>query len=259
MITIGSVGCHDNLPENILPCCRVCLTDFSVNARGDVANIGCKCQESCMMCHQCTVKWLTTSINFHFTQHRPDKVSHNNIVNEWPQRFPLSANYVDKGSLPLLQRFFSVKQQHQKMQPQVWLRSMRKSLAKGISAGPIALKISRIPGYTSIPMYSDWCKCDCQIFAYHPEHKRHRYSNLGKRTCCSNKEVEDLGAPFIWQPDLAPSRFFGWVLENSGSLGKITSIYQRKNAITVNVHLQCVHVQSISRGCIDKDPWHQKH
>ena len=89
MTTIGSVGCHDNLPENILPCCRVCLTDFSVNARGDVANIGCKCQESCMMCHQCTVKWLTTSINFHFTRHRPDKVSHNNIVNEWAPEVPI--------------------------------------------------------------------------------------------------------------------------------------------------------------------------
>ncbi|KAL7482982.1 hypothetical protein ACHAW6_008636 [Cyclotella cf. meneghiniana] len=204
MTTIDSAGRRDDLPENILPCCRVCLTDFPVNARADVINIGCKCRESCMMCHGCAVKWFTTRISFHFTQHRPDESTHNGIVNQWTPDVSVECELCRQRLSPSFTKTLLSEAAASKNATS-GLIEINKNIAGEISAGPVALKISRIPGFTSIPVYSG---SSCQrIVAYHHVRERPRYSNLGKRSRRSNREVEDLRAPFIWQPHLSPGRF----------------------------------------------------
>ena len=59
MTTIDKEGnCHE-LPEDVVPCCRVCQDDLPMNSSKEVIDIGCNCRNNKRMCQGCAVKWFS--------------------------------------------------------------------------------------------------------------------------------------------------------------------------------------------------------
>ena len=207
MTTIDNAGnCHE-LPEDVVPCCRVCQDDLPMNSSKEVVDIGCNCNNNKRMCQGCAVKWFTQHITMKFTQHKPDDINHDDIVNEWMPGVSVECELCKHVLSPDLCTLLLGKAAESKNASKALILINKRINAERGRDAPVAIQVSNVPGYTSVsPRHGKGGGKRGNVRGKTQRKKRPAYSNLGRgsrqvsKTQTNCPRVGCLGAEdTIWQ------------------------------------------------------------
>lgn len=206
---------RDPLPEDVLDSCRICMKDLPSAANPtDVVDIGCNCRNDSRMCRGCAQKWFLKRITIQLAQHKPEHVRHDEVVNEWMPGVTATCEICKHALSPsFCETLLKTSAISDHASPSISMLAKKLSSDKG-KTEPVAVKISAVPGYKRVAVYTRGRPgkrgkrfSSFSHYRYIPE--RQVFSQLGKRSREYAKRSlnQNLLEHSIWQPKLKAGRF----------------------------------------------------